>query len=430
MNDKVTASGTTNAEPGTSIDVTAGCSLIWGAAHQFAYIRLSENWKPGSKEVDLLDCYNTRARRIAATYARIYLETEDGKGFDPDKKGRFYWMALGAFASKTVACLLDEGAIELSFAVGKLIKDIRQEIAENSDLAVMPHIILLNQTLDEILSWLDDMVVISEGLGLGNLWLFMDVAVWHWAYANHPNNYFEGMKCEPLRDATKLPKGGVYETVNNHLEWASYALGKINHLQSTDYIREGMGLVEQIEEELDDEKYIDLQMEHLQAIANHEQLAILQPLIYDHPDFKKWLVIERVVKKILRNLESVFQSLSLPLKVNDSLAELIRKIINLFPKYELVFSAGCSTDKPDLKSTAPEDIKVEIPGTLADATHESPKTRLGWIGQAAGKFHGHMKHPIRRKYMENELQSIASWVNEPDFSETCISVEKVSGAFK
>jgi hypothetical protein len=46
-----------------------------------------------------------RARRLAAIYARFYPELEDGG--KPQWKGRFYWMALGAFASKTVACSLE-----------------------------------------------------------------------------------------------------------------------------------------------------------------------------------------------------------------------------------------------------------------------------------------------------------------------------------
>jgi hypothetical protein len=32
--------------------------------------------------------------------------------------------------------------------------------------------------------------------------------------------------------------------------------------------------------------------------------------------------------------------------------------------------------------------------------------------------------------MEAELLKIASWVDEPDFSKSCISVSTVSGAFK
>jgi len=368
MNDEVTASGVTNAEPGTYVEVKANCSVLWGAAHQFAYLRLSENLKPNMTEVDLLDCYSTRAKRIAGTYAQFYLEKE--QGCDEAKKGRFYWMALGAFASKTVACLLDRCQIKRTFDMGRHV-------------------------------WDEELVVISEGLGLGNLWLFMDVSVWHWAYANMPQHYFKGDNCEAQRDAQKLPKEGVFETVTQNLEWADYALGKINDLKPTSYITEGMKLVEKIEEMDEGDKLrSNVQLKHLQAIANHEQLSILQKLIYDHPIFAKWIKKQR--NNWFYNLMS--------------------------PAYELVFSADCDTEDESLKSKAPDDMKLEEAGTLEDAKDDHPKTRMGWIGKAAEQFHDLMQK--RKDDMERELSTISSWVNEPDFSDSCISVSSVSGAFK
>jgi hypothetical protein len=373
MPDEVKASGTTNPEAGTSVEVEANCSVLWGAAHQFAYLRLSENLEPNTSEVDLLDCYYTRARRIAATYARMYLEQEEG--FDKSKKGRFYWMALGAFASKTVACLLDNCQIKRTFDTGRHI-------------------------------WDKELVVISEGLGLGNLWLFMDVSIWHWAYANMPQHYFEGMNCEAQRNATELPKDGPLETVTQNLEWAKYALEKINDLKPTDYMTQGMKLVEEIEEMDKDKAGIpEKQFEHLAAVANHEQLAILQPLIYDHSVFAKW------IKKQRNNW--FYNSIS--------------------PAYELVFSASCDEEDDRLKSEAPDDMRLEEAGTLEDAKQDNPKTRMGWIGQAAEQFHNLMQgidDPTTTKKMEAELLKIASWVDEPDFSEHCISVATVSGFFK
>lgn len=143
------AEGVTNSTPGTYVESPADCKVLWSCAHAFAYKRLSEG--KNDLEFDLLDCYSTRARRIAATYARFYLETEDG--CDPAKKGRFYWMALGAFASKTVACLFESWQIKRSFDAG-FVADW-----------MIPKEYELRQ--------------ISEGLALGNLWLFMDIAVWH-----------------------------------------------------------------------------------------------------------------------------------------------------------------------------------------------------------------------------------------------------------
>lgn len=49
--------------------------------------------------------YEARARRIASVYANIYLEKE--KHGNKDLVGRYYWMGLGAFVSKTVAAILN-----------------------------------------------------------------------------------------------------------------------------------------------------------------------------------------------------------------------------------------------------------------------------------------------------------------------------------
>ena len=51
-------------------------------------------------------------------------------------------------------------------------------------------------------------------------------------------------------------------------------------------------------------------MDHLLAIADHEQGVILQPLIYDDPDFVYWLDKQRWpwVRWAVPNLELVFSS--------------------------------------------------------------------------------------------------------------------------
>ena len=104
----------TNDTPGKVEKVVCDCDLLWSMAHQFTYLRLSD--KIAENEYSLINLFSARAKRIAATYARFYLETEDGG--DPDKVGRYYWMALGAFASKTVACLLDAWQLESMYLVG------------------------------------------------------------------------------------------------------------------------------------------------------------------------------------------------------------------------------------------------------------------------------------------------------------------------
>ena len=101
---------------------------------------------------------------------------------------------------------------------------------------------------------------------------------------------------------------------------------------------------------------------------------ILQPLIYDNPEFASWIQLQR-------NPWVKWAS----------------------PNLELVFTHACSTDKAHLKSVAPEGTKLE-----------ELKSRMKWITAAAKKFHGLMQRSPA--LMENELRTIAGWVNMPDKS--------------
>ena len=269
---------------------------MWLQAQQFAYLRLSD--KTGDNEYELIGLYAACARRIAATYARFYLETEDGG--DSDKVGRYYWMALAAFASKTVSCILDTFQVQSSYFIGTAS---------------------LGTT---------DMKAIANGLGQGNLWLFNDIAPTHWLYSHYPHHFFSGMACLGKRDANQLEER-VKETLND-LPWAAKSLPKINHFASTSDIFEGFAHILDIEalEEGDEKELPELQLKHLLTIADHEQREILQPLIYNDPVFSKWLGRERQWWMRLAA-----------------------------PTYQLVFTHLCSESDPALKSVAPDDMKVE-----------------------------------------------------------------------
>lgn len=93
----------TDTTPNSRVDVARDRSTMWSIAQQFSYLRLGDETAPFKSK--LVKDYAVRARRIAATYSRFYLEQEDG--CEQAKKGRFYWAALAAFASKTVACTLE-----------------------------------------------------------------------------------------------------------------------------------------------------------------------------------------------------------------------------------------------------------------------------------------------------------------------------------
>ena len=183
-----------NDQPNKVVTIICDCSFMWSLAHQFTYVRLSD--KIGENEYKLVDLFAARAKRIAATYARFYLETEEGG--DPAKIGRYYWMALGAFASKTVACLLDSTQLNLMYTIFKTV---------------------------------------PRGLAQGNLWLFTDIAASHWLYNNQRKNFHEGMVCGADRDVNKL-EDAVKEATYD-LPWAAESIGTINNFKPSKEIIKG-----------------------------------------------------------------------------------------------------------------------------------------------------------------------------------------------
>lgn len=323
MADSATVEVTTNATPKSCVDVQCDCDTMWSMAQQFSYLRLCD--ERGGFKAALIKDYAVRARRIAGTYARFYLEQEVGG--DAAKKGRFYWMALGAFASKTVACTLETWQVRTQAT-------------------------LLSKTT-------------KEGLGKGNFWLFCDISGWHWYYSNHPDSFD---KCIGSRNSNKYVKT-VKQQVTK-LPWSASALPKIKNLAVSKEIKSGFSKVREFEREVDAVSRRDLQLKHLLAIADHEQGVILQPLIYDDPDFSRWIGAQRLLSAVS-------------------------------PDLELVFSSACQIDQDELKSKAPSDTKLE-----------ELRSRMDWIRAAANQFHKLMK--TQKTYMENQLNVMAGWAHHAD----------------
>ncbi len=328
MVDLTTKIAATNPKLNSCVDVNCDCNTMWSMAQQFSTVRLCT--LTGPNKGTLLKSYAVRARRIAATYARFYLEQEEGG--NSAKKGRFYWMALGAFASKTVACTLETWQVSWSSA--------------------MP---------------LQTMKTVKDGLGKGNLWLFCDISGWHWYYSKFPDSY---EMCLDSRNTNNYVQPVKIQM--KHLPWKDKALPIINHLKVSKEIKNGFLKVKQFESETQLQKRPAIQFAHLLDIANHEQGVILQPLIYDDPEFASWI-------KTQRSWYVHWAS----------------------PSLELVFSHACGIKKPELKTVAPDDTELE-----------NLKSRMKWIGEAAKKFHGLMLK--NSAYMEGELRTIAGWVNLPD----------------
>lgn len=233
-------SSTTNQDQNSCTTVDLDCDHMWSLAQQFVYSRLAQ--KKGNGKIALIDSYYARAQRIAATYARFYLETEIGG--NPMLKGRYYWMALGAFASKTVACSLAD-----------------------------PRVLAIP--------------IVNINLAKGNFWLFMDIAPWHWYWSNHKNSF---SKCQKERGANQCVT--QVKAVLTDLPWAKESLPKIQNFKSNDNIKKGMEKVKEFEDKPQTLRP-KIQLNNLLAIAKHEQGNVLQPLIYDNSDFSKWIERQR-----------------------------------------------------------------------------------------------------------------------------------------
>jgi hypothetical protein len=171
------------------------------------------------------------------------------------------------------------------------------------------------------------------------------------------------------RDANQLEKR--VKTTLEGLPWASASLSRIKHFKPSPDMLKGFEKVLDIERAENSTKRSKYQLEHLLAVADHEQGEVLQPLIYDDPVFSKWLVRERKYWRWVA------------------------------PTYQLVFTHLCSERDPQLKSVAPGDMKIE-----------EEESRMDWIESAAKKFHKLMSD--QEAHMLNELRIMATWVDSPD----------------
>ncbi|MCU1747895.1 DUF2515 family protein [Pseudomonas sp. 6D_7.1_Bac1] len=254
MSAKPIATFTTNDKKCSVHEVKLGCDKLWAMGQEEAIRRLSEPPSSNSNKYELISDFSARAARIAAAYARFYLEQgEDGK---PNLKGCFYWMGLAAFASKQVKCGLDF-------------------IPNDPYLALTPPIVQ------------PPLRIGKNALGKGNFWLFQDIFVWHWFYSKHPEQFDE---CAPERNARSCE--GQVQTNIDSLPWADEALSTLGNLHVTDEIKAGFNAIRETEGMSAGIPRSNMQLKSLMAIADHEQRKILQPLIYEGKFFQATLKMQ------------------------------------------------------------------------------------------------------------------------------------------
>ena len=440
----------TNQDVNTYVNMTMQCDVKCSLAQQATYARLMESAQKdefgyGVGDKTLLDSYWARARRIAATYARFFLEEEDGctpcynkDGELIDLTGRFYWMGLGAFAVKTVACMFNKWQIKY-VCVGA--KDLT-------------------------------MNTVYEGLGKGNFWLFQDVGGWHHLYLlsstttpDEKGNYTGYEKnfipCRDIKSADilcKVPK----DIVKNKLPWAD-ELDKIGNLarptRIPNVIENSMEFSYEIERmmmEQEKEKNIHKkQWLQVLELAKHEQGNILQPLIYLDPytppsNDDKSMAKDNHATKIPKemNVSDIFDKEHV-YKSNEESHAVMQDWIQVMgtfpvtlgmPKVQVGISADCHDEflfdeLPDLFRQATDAMGITDKDELSHANTTSVpedgagiklddyKIRMKWIGEAADLCHQiYKKHP---DYLIDELRTITGWLETPDQFEDADAATKI-----
>ncbi|ENU30094.1 hypothetical protein F991_01891 [Acinetobacter sp. CIP-A165] len=340
----------TNTSENSCTLVQCDCITFWEVYQQQSIIRLSNLQDRNTNTYRLEPGYEARARRIASVYAKIYLETEvSGNRL---LKGRYYWMGLGAFASKTVAAVFKHGLTRYGYWIPS--DKIRNPV---------------------------------HAFAKGNLWLFMDIAPWHYAWSASPVSFNQ---CKTQRDVSNFTH--IKNEVMN-LPWSS-CLPQIKNLSVTSEINKAFVFLQEIERVFKQggarqDKFKRAEgplFKHLMAIAVQEQYNILQEIVWKDSQVQTMAGIQRITKT---------------------------------PDSTLVLSSDYSVRavKPDrsgkyrgenaeqLASLPEEPYSTPLEGTKV----EDYDSRMKWINKAAEKYHDLMRHELGRAFLEQELLIISGW---------------------
>lgn len=384
----MTVTSTTNPTPETCCDLKCDCRTIWTLAQQYAmrqivthppvasdvpdyrdHARCVPNAQPDKLPPEFLSNFAVRARRIAASYAAMFLE--HGSHGNKDQIGRFYWLGLGAFAAKQVAVTLEWPVIRASK-----------------------------------FSWMYKL------LGQGNLWLYNDILPWFYGYALDASSFDVCAKqrhsaefIEPV--ATNFQRQIDYETAipltptERDGESGDINRGKTaGYLKWTPLVQKGFDYVKRWEAAITQSDKQRFALNHLFAIAQHEQGEVLQGLIYDRILFKAGLFTQGELLKKRPTDNAIIAILQGPSGIIQLEASILAR--TLIPSLELVFSADDFTSSPEFKS-APKNENIAL---------YNYRERMIWITDAASTYDKLMRNYAAE--MRNELEKIARFSDLPD----------------
>ena len=237
----------TNTVKNSCATKTMPCSYTWSIAQYQCFEKLTTSLDKKSSTIHLkvVQDGEARARRIAAVYAKFYLEHSDVNG-NAQFKGRHFWMGLGAFASKTVADALGHWS----------------SAADGGVLGVV------------------------SNFKLGNFWLYQDIAGWHFEYNQCSTNFSTCINQRNTNNYIPEVKTMVYDSYG-----AYDVLPKIRNLGASQYIKPAFDATKEFERlgSTKKEERKEAQRMNLMQLANHEQREVLQKIIYQKTNFRAGL---------------------------------------------------------------------------------------------------------------------------------------------
>lgn len=350
----------TNSNVGSCRAAQCNCIQFLQIYQQEAMKRVSNLVSANNYELE--PGYEARARRIASVYAKIFLETEVGG--TTSLLGRYYWMGLGAFASKTVAMVFNAKRSKLAYNF---------DIFMDSDKAL-------------------------DTFAKGNLWLFMDISVWHYVWSVSPTSF---KKCKGKRNTQNFVD---LRTSINNLPWSS-CLSDINYLRVTSEINSAFGLLPRIESKFKAKSTLQLKfnaaqidlLDHILYVAVQEQKNILQKIAWEDENLRA--NVEHQRSEYL-NWATIDQTLALSSDYDVSTLKTRRR--------------GTRRDGigGDAKSLPEDPWSAPPKGTIL----ENYDSRMVWINNVAKKYHRLMLDPNGRNFLITELKFIATWGNSKETS--------------
>lgn len=350
----------TNLKEGSCKGVSCGCDKFLAIYQQTTIKLLSHRLSHGTR-YKLEPGYEARARRIAANYARVFLEDSTFKG-KTNLMGRFYWMGLGAFASKTMAMIFSQKRSKFGYQFN--FADAQEPL---------------------------------NILAKGNLWLFMDILPWHLAWMEDRTGYDY---CAKYRETEGIK---LIRPAMLNLPWSS-VLPKLKFFKHTDEIINAFGQLNEIERIFQanisqQEKFTKAQrllFTHMKLIAIQEQKNILQEICWKDP-----VLIENVKSQRGMILSHLTIDTTLVLSSEYELST-IQDNRNNKSKSESKLST-------DPWSSPPSNMKVEVYGDDKNPDIY-PDSRMYWILKgAAPKYHQLMLNELGRQYLITELGKISTW---------------------